>query len=291
MLLRIIFINIGMFVLLTILAVGAKLFQVNSDALITWAELPSDLSLLLRRPWTLVTYMFAHYGLFHILFNMLWLYWLGRIFMEFFSPKQLTGLYVLGGWGGALLFLLSTNLLPFFTSQSVPFHLYGASASVVAIVVAIAVFVPDYKIGLLFIGEVPVKWIAIVTVLISLIGLDGSNAGGNIAHIGGILVGVWYGLRIRQGHDITRPLNKLIDSIVALFNGCSMPRFNWHRKRRVTGTTAKGGAQQDKSSTQPSSVTEEELDRILKKIKDTGYDGLTEEERNKLFNVSRSNTP
>ena len=110
MLMRLILINIGAFVLLHVFALGSLLVGGQATSLLQWVELPSDLTWLIRRPWTLVTYMFSHYGLLHILFNMLWLYWLGRIFMEFFSPKQLTGLYILGGWGGALLFLIATNL-------------------------------------------------------------------------------------------------------------------------------------------------------------------------------------
>lgn len=116
MLMRLILINIGAFVLLHVLALGSLLTGGQATSLLQWVELPSDLTWLIRRPWTLVTYMFSHYGLLHILFNMLWLYWLGRIFMEFFSPKQLTGLYLLGGWGGALFYLLAFNLLPHFQS-------------------------------------------------------------------------------------------------------------------------------------------------------------------------------
>lgn len=155
MLVRLIIINVAVFVLLHVLVLGALLFNVNGESLLRWVEVPSDLWLLLKRPWTLVTYMFAHYGLLHILFNMLWLYWLGRIFMEYFSPKQLTGLYLLGGWGGAALYLLAYNLLPYFSTSTG--FMIGASASVMAIVVATAVYAPDYKIGLLFLGEVSLK--------------------------------------------------------------------------------------------------------------------------------------
>jgi len=299
MLLRLIFINIGMFVLLKLLSIGAVLFNVTSDLMVTWAELPSDLSLLIRRPWTLVTYMFAHYGFFHILFNMLWLYWLGRIFMEFFSPKQLTGLYLLGGLGGALLFLLSANLLPYFTSQGVVHYLLGASASVVAIVVATAVFVPDYKIALLLLGEVPIKWIAIVTVLISIVGLDGGgNMGGNLAHIGGAIVGAWFALSIKNGHDITRPLNACIDAVVGLFNGRSfkLPKFKKPSFQKGQGSAAqtsnnRPGTDRPGANRPADTVSEQELDEILKKIKVAGYDALTDAEKNKLFKASRRREP
>ena len=290
MLLRLIFINIGVFVLLHLVAIGAMLFNVDGGTCLSWLELPSDLWLFLKRPWTLVTYMFTHYSLLHLLFNMLWLYWLGRIFMEFFSSKQLTGLYLLGGLGGAVFYLLATNLLPYFTSSPHTYFLLGASASVVAIVVATAVYAPDYRIGLLFLGEVPIKWIAIITVLISLFSLEGANVGGNIAHIGGAVVGAWFALRIKKGRDITRPLNACIDAVLGLFNGRSfkMPKFKRPSRNQRQG----GSSQQPARSNMPDdAVSEEELDVILKKIKDAGYDALTDEERDKLFKVSRRRNP
>lgn len=290
MLLRLIFINIAVFVLLHLVAIGAMLFNVDGGTFLSWMELPSDLWQLLKRPWTLVTYMFTHYSLWHILFNMLWLYWLGRIFMEFFSPKQLTGLYLLGGWGGAVFYLLATNLLPYFTSSSHLYFLLGASASVVAIVVATAVYAPDYRIGLLFLGEVPIKWIAIITVLISLFSLEGANVGGNIAHIGGAVVGAWFALRIKKGRDITRPLNACIDGVLGLFNGRSfkMPEFKRPSRSQSQGSSSQQSA---RNSRPDDGVSEEELDAILKKIKDAGYDALTDEERDKLFKVSRRRNP
>ena len=255
-----------------------------------WLELPSDLGMLLRRPWTLVTYMFAHYGILHILFNMLWLYWLGRIFMEFFSPKQLTGVYLLGGWGGALLFLLAYNLLPHLVAHQ--YFLIGASASVIAIVVATAVYTPNYPIGLLFLGEVPLKWVAIVTVAIDLLSMEGGNLGSSIAHIGGALVGALYALRIRAGHDITRPLNAAIDAVVGLFNGRSFKRPDIQWKRTSGGQRETGGGQQSPRGARPDdAVSEEELDVILGKIKAAGYDALTDEEKDKLFKASRRRNP
>ena len=285
MLLRLIFINIGVFLLLHIITIVALLLNAGANPL-QWVELPSDVMALLRRPWTLVTYMFSHYALLHILFNMLWLYWLGRIFMEYFSPKQLTGVYLLGGWGGALLFLLAYNLLPYFAGH----HslLIGASASVIAIAVATAVYAPEYKIGLLFIGEVSLKWVAIVTIIIDIIGLEGGNIGGNMAHLGGAIVGAIYALRIKSGHDITRPLNALIDGVVGLFNGRSWPQFK--RPQRPARPTRP--QQEPPRAHRPAdTISESELDTILGKIKASGYDALTDEEKDKLFKASRRREP
>ena len=287
MLMRFIFINIAVCVILHLATLVAWMITGDQAAVLQWVELPSDLSLLIRRPWTLVTYMFSHYALLHILFNMLWLYWLGRIFMEYFSPKQLTGVYLLGGWGGALLFLLAYNLMPSLAGNSV--FLIGASASVLAVIVATAVYAPDYKIGLLFLGEVAIKWVAIVTVAIYLIGMETGNIGGNIAHIGGALVGAWFALRIKRGRDITRPLNAVLDAVVGIFNGRS---FSWPAARR--GNKARPQQATTQQRQQPSrfdTVSEEELDRVLKKIKDAGYDALTDAERDMLFKASRRRNP
>ena len=294
MLMRLIFINIGVCVLLALLAFGGRLFGTHFSDLLSWVVMPSDFWLLLKRPWTMLTYMFVHTGLLHILFNMLWLYWLGRIFMEYFSPKQLVALYILGGIGGAVLFLLAFNLLPGLAAEHQ--DLIGASASVIAIVVAVAVYAPDYKIGLLFLGEISLKWIAIVTVLIALLGLDAQNVGASLAHIGGAIVGAWFAWRIKQGHDITRPLNALIDALAGLFAGVkhkfsnlSLPDF---KRRPSTGKTQRGGAEpKTRAARNDDAVNEEELDKILKKIKVAGYDALTDAERDALFNVSRRRSP
>lgn len=282
MLMRLILINVVAFVLISILGIGAWLFNVEGISLMRWLALPSDWMSLLHRPWTLLTYMFVHADLWHILFNMLWLYWMGSIFMEFFSSKQLSGLYLLGGWGGAALYLLAYNLLPRLATGPAGV-LVGSSAAVIAIVVASAVYVPDYKIGLLFLGQVAIKWVAIVTVLIAVVSLDAGNVGGSIAHIGGAAVGAWFALSIRRGRDITHSLNAAIDAVVAFFNGRTLPR-----KPRRQPRDPRPATNNSSQSRRPSSaVSEEELDAILDKIKAAGYDALTDEERDKLFNVSR----
>ena len=285
MLMRFIYINIAVFVLLHVFTLIAVLFNVNADWVLRLVEVPSRPIDLLHRPWTAITYMFSHYELLHILFNMLWLYWLGRIFLEYFMPRQLGGLYVLGGLGGALLFVLAYALLPYFQSQQGV--MLGASASVIAIVVAVAVYAPDYKIGLLFIGDISLKWVAIITVGIDLLSIDTGNAGGHIAHLGGALVGALWALNIKRGHDFTAPINRCIDWFVGLFR---------HNDRPGVGAPVGGKAfhktqshQRTQDSRQQSSKpgNEAELDRILGKIKQSGYTALTDEEKDFLFNASR----
>ena len=274
MLMRIIYINIAIFVLLHLMALVGIFINVPDQEMVMWVQLPSNLRELLHEPWTLITYMFAHYDLLHILFNMLWLYWMGRIFLEYFTPKRLSALYLLGGLGGAALYLLVMNLLPHFAGSNG--HLIGASASVIAIVVAVAIWAPEYKIGMLFIGEVSLKWVAILTIGIDVLSIDVGNAGGHIAHLGGAAVGAIYTTAMRHGTDITRPINSALDWLASLFN----------RRDKGIGTpvggTAYGPRQQ--AANEP---TEAQIDAILDKIKRSGYTSLTDKERDMLFSASR----
>ena len=274
MLMRIIYINIAIFVLLHLVAFVGVIMNVPAQGMIQWLQVPSNLSQLLYAPWTLITYMFTHYDLLHILFNMLWLYWMGRIFLEYFTPKRLSALYLLGGLGGALLYLLAMNLLPHFIGSNA--YLMGASASVIAIVVAVAIWAPDYKIGLLFIGEVSLKWVAIITIGIDLLSVDAGNAGGHIAHLGGAAVGAIYATALRRGTDITRPLNAALDWLAS------------HFSRRDKGIGAPvGGTAYNSQHQATDEPTEAQIDAILDKIKRSGYTSLTDKERDLLFRASR----
>lgn len=291
LLMRFIYINIAVFVVLRLVGLVSFLGTGSSNSLLQWLELPAYLPSLLHRPWTVFTYMFSHYGLLHILFNMLWLYWLGRIFLEFFTPRQLGGLYVLGGLGGAALFIAAYNLLPHLDANSA--LMLGASASVMAIVIAVSVYRPDYQINLLFIGGISLKWVAIVTVLLDLISIEGGNMGGHIAHIGGMLVGLWFGLAIKRGHDITSWINWCIDAFVTLFskrpsNKAWRPIEGDPLQRKKAKKTKANKAKTADTKAQPSSsLNEERLDEILGKLKRSGYGALSDEEKEFLFNASR----
>ncbi|MBQ7691432.1 MAG: rhomboid family intramembrane serine protease [Muribaculaceae bacterium] len=282
-LLRIIYINVGMFLLLHAVALVAWLMGSQAPQALLWVEVPSRWQVLLTRPWTLLTYCFAHYDVLHILFNMLWLYWMGRIFLEFFTPKHLAGLYVLGGIGGALLYVAAYTLLPPLANENS--YLLGASASVLAIVVALAVYTPDYRIGLLFLGQVALKWVAVVCVLLSVLGIGASNTGGNIAHIGGALVGLWFALAIRRGRDITAWLNRSIDWLAGLLRREGRP--GRPSVGAPVGGTAWRPGNRTARHTATNEPTEADLDRVLEKISRSGYASLTDSERDILFRASR----
>jgi membrane associated rhomboid family serine protease len=166
-LMRFIYVNIGVFILLRIAAVVLKMFNLDINVVLDYVSMPSVLSILAIRPWTAITYMFAHYDVWHILFNMLWFYWFGKMFLDVFSPRKFFGLYILGGLGGAALYLICYNILPFFETH--PAMLIGASASIIAIVVATAMKSPQRRITLFPFGSFSLKWIAIITIAIDLL--------------------------------------------------------------------------------------------------------------------------
>ena len=281
MLMKLIYINIAVFLVLRIIGIGYFVAGSGDMEFLRYVEVPSLPAVLLARPWTIITYMFAQYDFLHILFNMLWLYWFGVIFVEFFSAKQLCGLYVIGGIAGAMLYILAYNLLPPFSGQAS--SLIGSSAAVIAIVIGISLYAPDYKLNLLFIGAVSLKWIAIVTIGIDLLSIDSANAGGHIAHLGGALVGILFALSIKRGRDITRPVNMVLNLFATMLD--RKPRFD----RPVTGRRAYHYAPQAKPGGKTAMSSEDEaiLDKILDKIKQSGYTSLTEDEKKRLFEVSR----
>lgn len=279
MLMKIIFINIAVFIVLRLVSIGFTLFALSSNPVLQWIELPASLSNLIQQPWSLFTYMFAQYDILHILFNMLWLYWFGAIFMLYFTQKQLLGLYIYGGIGGAMLYILAYNTFPYFAPAIEGSYMLGASASVIAIVVATAMRAPDYKIGLLFLGAISLKWIAIVTLSIDLLSIDSANAGGHIAHIGGALVGVLYALAYKNGIDITRWFNNLCDWIASFFS--RSPRVKLGKKKYKYSAPKSN----NKESIQPDDMAD--MNAILEKIKKSGYSSLSSEEKKRLFDVSK----
>lgn len=221
------------------------------------------------------------------------------MFHQIFGTRRFVGLYFLGGIGGALLYMLAYNVLPLFSSTEG--LLLGASASVLAIVAATAVRQPDYKVGLLFFGQISLKWIAIVTIFIDVISIGSSNAGGHIAHLGGALTGAAFALADRRGTDITAWFNRAIDRLVNLTR--RRPRVkvgNFHnspftRTKQQPRDDNRRQPRDDKQQDERDNgrrhtmtpAEEAEMDEILKKIKLSGYSSLTAEEKRRLFEVSK----
>ncbi len=247
--------------------------------------LPSDPGKLLLRPWTLITTFFTHYGFFHILFNMLFLYWFGRLVQEYLGNSRLINLYILGGLAGGILYMLIYNLSPLFVDEVGRSALIGASASVFAIVVAAATLMPDHQFYLLLLGPVRIKYIAIFYVVMSFFGSIGSNAGGDIAHLGGALIGFIYVRRLQKGHDIGLWVQSVLDFIKSFFVSPKVKvthRGTPHKSKRRSHASPR-------STSSPSTgVPQDEIDAILDKISEKGYESLTKEEKQKLFNASNN---
>ena len=276
---RLIYINVAAFIVSTLLSVVLGLFAVPATEFLRNLYLPADLLQLLRRPWTIITYMFMHAGIWHLLGNMLWLYWFGKLFLYFFSAKHLRGLYVVGGLLGGLLYIVAYNIFPIFNSQLYSATLVGASASVLAIAIAAAVREPEYRINLMFVGAVRLKYFALFIVLFDILYVGSNNAGGHIAHLGGALAGWWFARGINRGYDITHWANISMDTIGRLFSKQERkPKMKVHSQNSRTADYEYNAHKKAQSN---------EVDRILDKLKQSGYSSLSDEEKRRLFEASK----
>ena len=277
--LQLIYINVAVFLLVTVCGVFLQLFNLSPGEWLVWLQLPASFSRFIIQPWTLLTYMFMHAGIMHILFNMLWLYWFGRLFLQFFSAKHLRGVYLLGGICGGLLYMVAYNVFPYFQYMIEGSFLLGASASVLAIVTATAYREHNYPIPLLFIGNIRLKYLALAVIGMDLLFLTSSNAGGHISHLGGALAGVWFAASLSKGTDITAWINRLLDSISGMFSRRPRkPKMKVHygsNRKKDYEYNARKKSQSD------------EIDRILDKLKKSGYESLTADEKRSLFDASK----
>jgi membrane associated rhomboid family serine protease len=245
--------------------------------------LSSSPYVLLRHPWTLLTYAFVHENFFHILFNMLNLYWFGQIIREYLGDRRLVGLYVLGALAGAAFFLLAFNFLPVFRLNLLAGQpVIGASAAVTAIIVAAATLLPDYTFMLILLGPVKIKWIAIVVVLISLAGINGGNPGGEITHLGGALMGFSFIKQLKAGRDMGQPIVASGEWLGRLFQRRPAAMKVTHRSPAAVGHSAAMASKGSAGTTPP-----EEVDLILDKISRSGYESLSKDEKQKLFRASQ----
>lgn len=272
---RLLLVNVLLFLLIRITFAVSSLFNhplLGFDYVSYWLAVPSNIGSLIHRPWTLLTYMFYHWDFFHLLFNMLWLYWMGSIMLEYLGSKKLFGVYILGGLFGALAYLISFNLFPYFHETVNRSYALGASASILAITVASATLLPNYTIALLFLGNIPLKWIAIVSVLLDLISVTGDNAGGHIAHLGGALFGFLYIRLLQNGTNLTAWIEKI----------------NWSGNKSASSLkVAHRGQKNDENFNLSKKAVQEKMDEILDKINKSGYGSLSQTEKDFLFKMSK----
>ena len=297
-LVQLIVINIVVFLFLNILYVftrygEAEIFYKVVENQFT---LPALLSKFIYRPWTILVYSFTHKGLFHILFNMLFLYWFGSVIVEYLGQRRLLSLYVLGALAGGLTYMLLYNLVPAgFIRDVLPvIELLGASASVYAVVVGAATLVPDNAFHLLLIGPVKLKYIALFYVVVSFISLTGVNPGGNMAHLGGALMGYIFIVQLHRYRD----LGKWIHDILDLFRKKSKVKITYKKtdtkvkkkpvkKPKTKVATSSTGYSEATYEEEEEAPNQAEIDAILDKISQSGYESLSKEEKQKLFKASK----
>jgi hypothetical protein len=219
--------------------------------------------------------MFTHKDIWHILFNMLWLYWFGKIFLEYLDQKKLVAVYLLGGISGAVLYVLSFNIFPAFTGLVAESVAIGASASVMAVVIAAAAYVPDYSVSLILLGRVKIKYMALAIFILTSVMDFSVNSGGKLAHIGGALLGYLYALNLKRGRDLGKGFNSIIDFFTTIFK----PR----RRMKVTYKKPASDYDYNKRKTEHQA----RINVILDKISKGGYDSLTREEKDILFSESQ----
>lgn len=276
---KMIYINLAFYLIIVLYGAIASLSvgPVYENYIESYLELPSSLSILLFRPWTLFTYMFAHStkDIFHVLSNILWLYFMGRIFIEYLGGRRLLSVYFVGGVIGGILFVLSYNLLPALHTGG---SLIGASAAVLAVVWGICMYMPNYTVPVPFLGGVKLKYFAWIGLFLDLVSIANfENVGGMLAHIGGAMYGLYFASRMAKGKDVTKGPAKIGDWIVAWFKPKSKLKVSYYEEQKDVASTY---------SRKKPKVKPEVVDRILDKIKKTGYRSLTKEEKEILFKVS-----
>lgn len=240
---------------------------------------PASLQSLLYVPWTLFTYMFVHVSFWHILFNMLWLFIFGRIFLEYLSNKQFISTYILGGLFGGIMFILAYNIFPVFSSSLSQATAIGASASVTAIVIAISFYVPNYEIKFIFLPPIKLKYIAIFFIITDIIQIKSANSGGHLAHLGGAIWGILYIAQLKQGKDFSVNFFKFLNSISGLFK--TRKKTKLHVSYRNVNTMS------DEEYNKMKHDKQKKIDEILDKISKSGYESLTKNEKDFLFNHTK----
>jgi membrane associated rhomboid family serine protease len=265
---KLIYINLAIFIFTLFISVFQDLYKGEMNFIVEWFSLDDSFSSLLYKPWTIITYGFLHADFLHILLNLITLYFIGNLFIDYFTEKQLLTFYVLGTFFGGILFILSQSYFPLFQGSSSV--LVGASAGISAMFIGLTTYMPNYEIKLRFIGFVKLWYLAAIWVGLDILGLSGGNAGGHFAHLGGALFGFLY-------------VNKATNKDLNIWKKVSEM---FASKKKPLKTVYKSPKRKRKPSDNPS-LTQQQVDGILDKISKSGYDTLTKTEKEFLFKQGR----
>ena len=278
---QLIIINVVVFLAVGVIFVFSRILSFESVFAVIHNQfsIPPKFSDFILRPWTIISYAFMHdlYSIFHILFNMLALYWFGRLFIEYLGSDKLIALYILGALAAGVCYLLVFNTVPYFKNQADFPGMVGASGAIYAVMVAAATLMPNYTFFLFFFGPVKIKYIVGFYIVVSFLGSVGANAGGNIAHLGGALMGFVYIKQLQIGLNWGGWITAVTDWSKDLFNPRPKVKVSYRKNETANG----------KKNTNLSGISQREIDDILDKISDGGYESLTKEEKEKLFKASK----
>jgi len=287
---QLVIINVSIFLIVNIIRL--ILFISNAGVLpefyydfVHFLSLSSDMMYNVTHPWVFITHAFLHEGIWHIVWNMFSLYWFGNIVEDLIGKHKILPLYLIGALAGVVAFVISSNFIPF--GGGAGFAL-GASAAVMAFVMAAATLAPDYLFNLILLGEVRIKYIALFVIVLDVIAIPaGGNTGGHWAHLGGALIGYIFVQQLRAGNDWTISFNKVLLPILDLFNGKSKKQ-----KAPMKVVSKNIPSKTDSNPVKPErapedSINESKLDKILDKIKQKGFNSLTDEEKDFLHRASK----
>lgn len=261
---KLIYLNVVVFGLTLFITIFQGLYKGQQNFLLQWFALDDNLDKFPTKPWSIISYGFLHADFIHLIFNMITLYFIGNLFIQYFSQKQALTFYLLGTLFGGILYVLSQNYFPLFEGMNS--SLVGASAGISAIFIGIATYIPNYQLKIRFIGFVKFWHLALIWLSFDVLGLIGANAGGSFSHLGGSLFGFLY-------------VNQVSDKKINLF-GMFSSLFKRKEKPLQTVHKSTKGKQ---NTTKRSAPNQEQIDSILDKISTSGYDTLTKAEKEFLF--------
>jgi len=285
---KLIIINLAVFVIINIINLFLWLFKIDTSAdgqagtstVTYFLSVPADLQSLITRPWTIFTYMILQENFLHLFFNMMVLYFGGRIFLEYLNERKLLNTYIIGGLVGAAFYIAAFNIFPVFSDSLQYSVALGSSASVLAILIAAATYVPEYSVVLLFFGRVKLKYIALIIILIDVLSIPKGNAGGHIAHLGGAFWGYLFISQMKVGRSLT--INFRWMNLKRFFKGFVRSKS----KTKNEPFTTKGRPLSDEDYNAMKNQQQQKIDNILERISKSGYSSLTKEEKELLFRSS-----
>ncbi|MEH6619485.1 rhomboid family intramembrane serine protease [Maribacter arcticus] len=273
---KLIAINVLVFIVNALVPV---LLGIPKNSIVQWFELPNDIVDVAFQPWSIVTYSFFHGGIGHLFWNMLMIYFVGKIFLNLFDTKRFLNVYILGVILGGLFFVIGYNIFPAFFNTNA--YLIGASAGASAVLIFVCTYLPNQEVRIIFFN-VKLWMVGAAVVLLDLVQLPISNSGGHLAHLGGAFLGYLYASQLLKGNDIGSGFSKFMDSIANLFKGSEKkaPMKTVYKNKKTSSSTS-SAADYDKKTHQ------KKIDAILDKISKSGYESLSKVEKDFLFKAGK----